>query len=51
MNARLTRSRTALAGVSILGMLLLAGCGDGQIDSAEGGEDCRNRQHVGEDPG
>ena len=38
MNARLTRSRTALAGVSILGMLLLAGCGDGQIASAEGGE-------------
>jgi polar amino acid transport system substrate-binding protein len=38
MNARLTKSRTALAGASILGMVLLAGCGDGQIDSAEGGE-------------
>jgi polar amino acid transport system substrate-binding protein len=38
MNARLSKSRTALAGASVLAMVLLAGCGDGEIDSGgEGG--------------
>jgi polar amino acid transport system substrate-binding protein len=37
MNARTTKSRAALAAGSVLALVLMAGCGDGQIEQGGGG--------------